>query len=375
MFKTIFSYAFRPFYAVASIYVTVIILLWYPLGYQGNLNYPSLLWHGHEMIYGFAGAVIVGFLLTAVSNWTNSKPTSGYPLLLLLVFWLLARICIYLPTSKMIVLSTIFDSCFYLFSAFFILKSLIRANNRANILVPIALLLFGASNILFSMSLLGMNNLSLLSIMQIGILGIVAFIGLIGSRVIPFFTSITLQKENQFSKPMTVIAFITPLFMMVLMSVNIAPILVFSLGVVVLINNLWQLYRWWDRKILQHPLIWVLHISFFLMAIGVLIMSYSYTFDITYLPFGTHIIAIGSIALIIQGMMSRTALGHTGRAMVLPKKMKYAFILIIISMIIRSIASFYPANALLLTFSSLSFAFAFLLYLYYYLPILLTPSR
>lgn len=375
MFKTIFSYAFRPFYAVASVYVMMIILLWYPFGYQGNIHYPSLFWHGHEMIYGFSGAVIVGFLLTAVSNWTNTKPTSGYPLLLLLIFWVLARVSVYLPFSKMVIISTIFDSLFYLLSAIFILKALIVSNNRANILVPIALLLFGGSNVLFTVSLLGKNTLSLLSVMQIGVLGVVAFIGLIGSRVIPFFTSITLQGSNQFSKPLTMIAFITPLLMMILISFNILPLLIFALGFIVLLNNLWQLYRWWNPQIFQHPLIWVLHISFFMMAIGVFILSYAYAFDLGLLPLATHIIAIGSIALIIQGMMSRTALGHTGRPMILPAGMKTAFILIIVSVVIRAIATSYPGNYWLLTTSSISFALAFIVFLYYYLPILLTASK
>lgn len=111
------------------------------------------------------------------------------------------------------------------------------------------------------------------------------------------------------------------------------------------------------------------------MAIGVFIMSYAYAFNLLYLPLGTHIIAIASIALIIQGMMSRTALGHTGRQMVLPKKMRIAFLLIIISAIIRAIASFYPGDYWLLTMSSISFAIAFMIFLFYYLPILIGPSR
>lgn len=375
MFKTIFSYAFRPFYLAASLYVIAIILLWYPFGYEGNQNYPSLFWHGHEMIYGFAGAVIVGFLLTAVSNWTNTPPTSGYPLLLLLVLWGLARVTVYLPLNQMVIVSMVFDSSFYLLSAFFIFRSLIQAKNRANLLVPIALLLFAGSNVLLTIALLGKITLSLLSIMQIGILGVVAFIGLIGSRVIPFFTSITLQKQNQFSKRYTMIAFITPLLMMLAMSFNLYPLLVFCLGAIFAINNLWQLYRWFDLNILAHPLLWVLHVSFLFMAIGVFIMSYAYAFNLLYLPLGTHIIAIASIALIIQGMMSRTALGHTGRQMVLPKKMRIAFLLIIISAIIRAIASFYPGDYWLLTMSSICFAIAFMIFLFYYLPILIGPSR
>ncbi|MHC5226533.1 NnrS family protein [Ignatzschineria sp. LJL83] len=375
LFQTIFSYGFRPFYATASLYVAFIILLWYPLGFQGNPNYPSFFWHGHEMIWGFTGAIIVGFLLTAVSNWTNTPPVNNYRLLLLFMFWLLARVFIYVPFKSSIYLSTLFDTLFYAFTALFITIALLKSKNYPNILVPFVLLLFGAINILFCLAMIGTIPVSLLTMMQLGLLGASAFIGLIGSRVIPFFTSITLQKPNQFSKPLTLLAFLLPVIMIILMLLPVPKILVLIVGIAVMLANGYQLYRWWNPRILKEPLLWSLHAGFFFTTIGIAVLGYAYSINLRYLSLSTHLIAIGGIGLITLGMMARTALGHTGRRMVLPKGMKFAFFSLLASVLIRIPATFIDNNLYLLISSAILFSLAFIIYLYRYLPILLTPSK
>lgn len=375
MFKIIFSYAFRPLYAAAALYVSLIILLWYPLGFQGNAHYPSFFWHGHEMIWGFTGAIIVGFLLTAVSNWTNTSPVRHYRLLLLLVCWGLARLFIYLPWSSSIYLSTFFDTMFYGLAACFMLIALIQSKNYPNILVPIILLIFGGINILFCLAMTGIIKTSLFTVMQLGLLGIAAFIGLIGSRVTPFFTSITLQQTNQFSKPLTMIAFLLPVLMIIVMVLNLPKMIVLILGIIVTMTNGYQLYRWWNRAILREPLLWILHLGFLFTTLGTLVLAYAYSIDFKYLSLSTHLIATGGIGALTLGMMSRTALGHTGRAMVLPRFMQIAFIFILISVAARIIAALSNNNVSLLIASAILFSSAFIIYLYCYLPILLTKSQ
>lgn len=375
MFNTIFSYAFRPLYALAALYVSLIILLWYPLGFQGNAHYPSFFWHGHEMIWGFTGAIIVGFLLTAVSNWTNTPPVRHYRLLLLVICWALARLFVYLPFNQSIYISTFFDTLFYGLAAIFMLIALIQSKNYPNILVPIVLLIFGGINVLFCLAITGTLKISLLTVMQLGLLGVAAFIGLIGSRVTPFFTSITLKQTNQFSKPFTMIAFLFPVLMIIVMALNLPKIIVLVLGIIVTITNCYQLYRWWNKAILQAPLLWILHIGFFFTTIGTLVLAYAYSIDLKYLSLSTHLIATGGIGSLTIGMMARTALGHTGRAMVLPRFMKTAFLLILASVVVRVIATLINHNIPLLITSALLFSGAFIIYLYCYLPILLTPSK
>lgn len=375
MFKNIFSYAFRPFYTAASLYVVAIILLWYPLGFQGNSHYPSFFWHGHEMIWGFTGAVIVGFLLTAVSNWTNTPPVRHYKLLLLLMCWVLARLFVYLPLSSAIYVSTAFDTLFYGLATLFMLMALIQSKNYPNILVPIVLLLFGGINILFCLAITGVLKVSLLTVMQLGLLGVAAFISLIGSRVTPFFTSITLKQTNQFSKPLTMIAFLFPVLMILVMVLNLPKIIVLILGIIVTLTNAYQLYRWWNKKLLHEPLLWILHIGFAFTTIGILVLAYAYSINLRYLSLSTHLIAIGGIGTLTLGMMSRTALGHTGRPMILPPFMKISFFIILISVVIRIIATIVNDNTALLIISAILFSCSFIIYLYCYLPILLTKSR
>ncbi|GAA5095924.1 NnrS family protein [Wohlfahrtiimonas larvae] len=375
MFKTIFSYAFRPLYTIAALYVVSIILLWYPLGFQGNAQYPSFFWHGHEMIWGFTGAIIVGFLLTAVSNWTNTPPVRHYKLLILVILWCLARLFIYLPFQQAIYLSTLFDTLFYGLAAVFMLISLIQSKNYPNILVPIILLVFASINILFCLAMTGTIKISLLTVMQLGLLGVSAFIGLIGSRVTPFFTSITLKQTNRFSKPLTMIAFLFPVLMIIVMVFHLPKMIVLILGIIVTTTNCYQLYRWWNIAIIKEPLLWILHIGFFFTTIGTLVLAYAYSVDLSYLSLSTHLIAIGGIGSLTLGMMSRTALGHTGRAMILPSFMQTAFILMIISVVLRIIATMTTHNTTLLIISAILFSISFIIYLYRYLPILLTPNQ
>lgn len=375
MFNTIFSYAFRPFYALAAIYVVGILLLWYPLGFQGNSAYPSFFWHGHEMIWGFTGAIIVGFLLTAISNWTNTPPVNHYRLLLLVLLWLIARIFVYIPSKQAIYFSTFFDTLFYFIAAGFMSVSLIKSKNYNNMLVPIVLIIFGTTNILFTLAITGAWKFSLLTVMQLGLLGVAAFIGLIGSRVIPFFTSITLQQQNKFSKPFTMIAFLVPVLMIILMIINVPKTIILILGIITAIANLYQICRWYSPKILKVPLLWSLYAGFLFTTLGILVLSYAYSTNMHYLSLSTHLISVGGIGIITLSMMSRTALGHTGRPMILPSLMNYAFIAILLSTIIRIIAAFANNNVYLLIASSILFSLAFIIYLYRYLPILLTPSK
>ncbi len=375
MFKVVFSYAFRPFYAAASIYVTLIVLLWYPLGFQGNANYPSLFWHGHEMIWGFAGAIIVGFLLTAVSNWTNTAPIKEYRLFFLFFLWLLARIFVYMPLSGGIYLSTLFDVLFYFSSALIILMLLIKNKNYNNIMVPFVLLVFGGVNVLFCLAITGFIHISILIVMQFGLLGVAVFIGLIGSRVIPFFTSITLKQDNKFSKSLTMVSFLVPIIIMIFMLFSLSKYLILFLGGVVVISNFYQMARWWDNQVLSHPLLWILYAGFFFTTIGVAVLSYAYSIDMGYLSLSTHLIAIGGIGSMTLGMMSRTTLGHTGRAMVLPSHMNIAFFLILMSVLVRVLSIFLSNNSYLLIVSALLFSCAFLIFLYRFLPMLLTPNQ
>ncbi|MBP6116580.1 MAG: NnrS family protein [Neisseriaceae bacterium] len=367
-----FSIAFRPFYTVAVLYGAVAILMWGPLGFLGSNELPSFLWHAHEMIWGYTGAVIVGFFLTAVATWTGQKPLQGAPLIGLLVLWLLARIAIYLPNGTLY--AGLFGSVFYLGATLALAKPIIASRNSRNFIAPLALGLFGLTHLWFHLSVFQKVSLPSLYALQTGLLMVAGIIGLIGMRIIPFFTSRALHTPTV-NNPKSVIlsALVIPMLMTLLMLAQFAPSVIAILGLVTMTINLIQLARWYQHGVATTPLLWILYVGYGATALGVGLLGVSYAYAPALLSSATHLIAVGGIGLLTLGMMARTALGHTGRAMVLPKPLLPAFWLMVAALIVRLLAGVWPEHTWLLSTSALCFALALLLYAYRYLPWLVSP--
>lgn len=367
-----FSIAFRPFYTVAVLYGALAILMWGPLGFLGSNELPSFLWHAHEMIWGYTGAVIVGFFLTAVATWTSQKPLRGLPLIGLLSLWLLARIAIYLPSGTL--WAGVFGTLFYFGATIALAKPIIASHNSRNFIAVAALGLFGLTHLWFHLSVFQKVSLPSLYALQTGLLMVAGIIGLIGMRIIPFFTSRALHTPAVNNpKPVMLSALVIPMLMTLLMLAQQAPTTVAGLGLITMVINLVQLVRWYQRGVAATPLLWILYAGYAATAIGVGLLGVSYAYAPALLSAATHLIAVGGIGLLTLGMMARTALGHTGRAMVLPKPLLPAFWLMVAALIIRLLASAWAEQTWLLSASALCFALALLLYAYRYLPWLVSP--
>lgn len=370
--KVFFSIAFRPFYSVAVLYGAMAILMWGPLGFLGSAELPSFLWHAHEMIWGYTGAVIVGFFLTAVATWTGQPPLQGKPLMLLLALWLLARIAIYLPNGTPY--AGLFGTLFYLGATLALALPIIRSRNHRNIIAAIALGLFGLTHLWFHLSVVQWVNLPSLYALQTGLLMVAGIIGLIGMRIIPFFTSRALRTPAaNTAKPIMLSALLMPMGMTLLMLTQQLPLLIATLGLATMLINLRQLARWYQAGVANTPLLWILYVGYAATALGVGLLGVSYAYAPALLSAATHLIAVGGIGLLTLGMMARTALGHTGRAMVLPKPLLPAFWLMMLSLALRLFATGWPEQPWLLSASATCFAVSLLLYAYRYLPWLFSP--
>lgn len=143
----IWAMAFRPFYLLAAIYGALAILLW-GFGYAGTASLPVQYWHAHEMIWGYTGAIVVAFLLTAVATWTGQPPVRGAFLMTLVALWLLARIAVYFDGG--VGVSAVVGTAFYALSAVGMGISVWKSRNSRNYVAVFALLLFGASHAVFS---------------------------------------------------------------------------------------------------------------------------------------------------------------------------------------------------------------------------------
>ncbi len=369
----VWAMAFRPFYLLAALLGALSILLW-GFGYQGTPDLPSFYWHAHEMIWGYAGAVVVGFLLTAVATWTGQPPTRGAALAALTALWLLARVAAFIPGGA--AASGVFGTLFFWYGAVCMALPVIRSRNSRNYIAVAALFVFGLTHAVFHLYLQPFQAAALLNGLLAGLVMVAGFIGLVGMRIIPFFTAKRLNAK-QVSSPMWVAlsALVLPMLMAVLMMLQTALPLAGLLGVAVGIINLVQVCRWWHKGAAGEPMLWVLFAGYGFTALGLLVTGVALWLP-AYLSLGAHLIGVGGVGLLTVGMMSRTALGHTGHPIYpAPKPMPLAFWLMILATLTRVLAVFVSGTAYThsIRCSAALFALSLLLFVWRYAAWLLTP--
>ncbi|MDO4907402.1 NnrS family protein [Neisseria sp.] len=369
----VWAMAFRPFYLLAALFGALSVLLW-GFGYQGTAALPSFFWHAHEMIWGYAGAVVVGFLLTAVATWTGQPPTRGAALAGLAACWLLARLAPYVPggTAAGGVLGTLF----FWYAAVCMAIPVIRSRNSRNYIAVAALFVFGLTHAVFHLYLQPFQAAFLRSGLMAGLMMVAGFIGLVGMRIMPFFTAKRLNIP-QVSSPAWVAwsALVLPMLSAVLTIFQTAPSAAALAALAAGIISLVQVFRWWHKQVLREPMLWVLFAGYLFTALGLAVAGIAQWLP-AYLSLGVHLIGVGGIGLLTLGMMARTALGHTGHPIYpAPAPMPLAFWLMAAAAVVRTLAAFAGSTAYThsIRLSAALFAVSLLLYAWLYIPWLVVP--
>ncbi|MFW2389417.1 MAG: NnrS family protein [Polyangiales bacterium] len=384
--SVLFSYAFRPLFLLATIFAIVAVPLWVAawLGYVPMplaLGSPSW-WHAHEMIFGFAGAGVGGFALTAVATWTKRPPVAGISLLVLSMFWLVARIFFALPSPNFLVPGMVADLGYGLLLLGLMSREVIAARSQRNYKVLLLLALLVASNGLFFLALarnVGSAMIALLSGMWVVLL----LVNLIGGRIIPGFTRNWLKRQmvNPQQKSLDLPAPFGRLDLIatwVLVAFALAHVLgapgrwTAVLGLLASVLMFVRLSRWQGIHGGSEPLVWVLHIGFSWLPLGVLLLTFA---QVGLLPrtAGIHALTSGAISTMIVAVASRAALGHTGRPLESHPLLTAAYVLITVAAICRVAATVGPAARVLLVASALSWTMGFLCFAWRYAPILTQP--
>ena len=377
----VFAMAFRPLYPLAAVYGAVSILLW-AFGWYSTAQLPSYFWHAHEMIWGYAGAIVVAFLLTAVATWTGQPPVRGAWLAGLVGLWLLARIAILLPEGTAV--SGVAGTAFFWLAAALMAAPVIRSRNGNNYIAVIALAAFGLSHAVFHLYLAQLSlfdGSALFNGLLAGLLMVSGFVGLIGTRIISFFTSRRLGTDQVANPKWTAFAaLLLPLLAAVLTMLQLLPAVAALLAVAAGALGLVQTIRWFEKGVLREPLLWILFAGYLFASLGLAVLGVSqWLKSYTLTSMGVHLIAVGGIGLLTLGMMVRTALGHTGRPLYpAPKPMTAAFVLMLAAAVLRAVsAALMAVNATAylhsMRLSAVLFALALLLYAYRYLPWLTKP--
>lgn len=307
---------FRPFFLFGSLAGAALIGLWISV-LSGIIHYTGffdpITWHAHEMIYGFSVAIIGGFILTAIQNWTGERGVHGTKLIALFVPWFLARIAIFLSSEPSLWI-TILDLFFYPWLCFLLVPFFIkdRELKMERVFFVFFLFLF-TGNLLIHLEALHLIRGYTRMGLWLGFFTVISVIVMIGGRVIPFFTESSIAKSQPKTyKPIEILA---PLSVwIVFISQSFSPWS--KLNAVIAIGAAgihWiRLWGWSIRRVRRVPLVWVLHLGYFWIGLGFLFFGLS-SLEILIPTLAVHTWTVGGIGIIILGMISRVSLGHTGR--------------------------------------------------------------
>lgn len=371
--KATLSMAFRPFYLLATMQAAIFIFIWV-FGFDGTAALPGMLWHAHEMIWGYAGAVIVGFLLTAVATWTGQPPIRGLLLAMLVAVWILARVVLLaVPDSNLP--GGMLSALFFIIAAILMAIPVIRTRNKRNYIVPVLLLGMAGANLVFHFAVNRMLNLDPRHMLHVGLLLVATVIFFMGMRVISFFTSRALQTPQVPNGPLvTFVAVGATLCLAIAVALGAPAALSAVLGIAAGSINLIQLLRWWQKGVTSNPLLWVLYGGYACAAAGVGLYGLSVAFWPQAMSAALHSIAVGGVGLLTVGMMVRTALGHTGRPLSLPPLMASAFWLILGATVLRFFAAWpSPLASWAVIASGVCFSAGMALFVFRFGPWLLKP--
>ncbi len=372
---------FRPFFIGAALFAVLSMLLWvliYPLQLLPPLNeLAPITWHAHEMVYGYSMAVIAGFLLAAVKNWTGLQTPRGAVLLLVFLIWALARLLPLVGNWIPLALTAAFDLLFMALLIPAVAMPIIRAKSQRNLVVIIILVAMLAGNSLFYLGVYGVISDGVRLGLYLGFYVIIGLVLMMGRRVIPFFTergvgyTVTLTNYPWLDKavPFLVVAFIAAELVSPenLLTTLVAAVLMVLLGL--------RLAGWYTKGIWRKPLLWVLHVAYGLIVVGFGLKVAAALFGIS--PFlAVHAFALGGIGLMTLGMMARVSLGHTGRNVFAPPRaVQWMFLLLCGAAVSRVfLPLLVPAYySLWVGLSQLCWILSFALFALFYIPMLVSP--
>lgn len=373
--RALFRLGFRPFYLLAALFAALAVPLWIAQ-FTGVLSppasYSAMLWHAHEMTFGFALAVIVGFLLTAVRAWTGLPTPTGWRLAGLCAVWLAARYFNYAgPTGAAMVL----DAAFIVLAMVVIGTVLLRARNRRNLFVLAVLTAFLVANTAFHLALAGRIEASPLEAARFFVFVIVLLTCVIGGRVIPTFTANALRGVRQWRDPRldalslaaTALAFVLLLFRAPAGIAVSACLLAAGLQAI-------RLGGWNPWATRTTPLLWVLHAAYAWIPLGMLLLAAGAA-GLVAPSAGLHALTLGAIGGLIIGMITRTALGHTARPLKAGAIETTAYVLVQVAVLLRLAPMLVPSLPYVTwtVAAAVAWSLAFAVYLVKYAPLLSSP--
>ncbi|WP_060493122.1 NnrS family protein [Pseudomonas sp. NBRC 111140] len=375
--QAVWGLGFRPFFLGGSLFALVALLLW--VGVLTGALAPAppggmLAWHRHEMLYGFAAAVIAGFLLTAVQNWSGIPGLSGRALQGVFLLWLLGRASWFLPLPGGLLV--LIEGSFLPLVALSLARPIVQRRLRNNYPIVGLVMLIAACQWLTLAGWLRQDELWQRRGVFAGLWLVAAMMTVLGGRVIPFFTRRGLGNMSAaparpwLDRACLVFSVAVPLaFVSGLADTPRASLAVLFFALFTLHSA--RLLLWHDRGLWHVPLLWSLHLAYAWIALACLGMALWHAGVELNPSLVTHALTVGAMTGLILAMMARVSLGHTGRPLQVPTSMAWAFALMQLATLARVVLPLF--SSLGVSLSALCWCLALLLFLRHYLPILLQP--
>jgi uncharacterized protein involved in response to NO len=356
--------------------------LWFGL-MTGRLDfaasYGPVAWHAHEFLFGYVAAIVGGFLLTAIPNWTGRLPVHGGALLALFVLWAAGRVALIAVDMIGPLAAATVDSLFLSALAAVVLREIIAGRNLRNVKVAALLTLLAATNVLFHVEVVtsGMANYA----MRTGIAVIVSLIMLIGGRITPSFTHNWLVRQGSERLPAPSGRFDTAAFVMggaalfLWVAMPETPITGTALVIAGLIQAV-RLSRWAGTSAWREPLVLVLHIGFGFVPLGFVLVGSSVLWPATVLASAAlHAWTAGAMGLMTLAVMTRASLGHTGRALTATPGTQAIYVAATLAALSRIVAPFVgDLSFAMLVLGAAAWTAAFAAFVFLYGPMLLQPK-
>ncbi len=378
----LFDYGFRSQFFLAGMAAVLLVPMWalsFVAGTPLGTGWPPTLWHAHEMLYGFIACAIAGFMLTAVPSWTGQKGFAGRPLMVLAAVWMVARILIATSTAWPPILPALVDLAFLPLLAVLVMIPLLRSRNRNTPLLAV-LGAFWLTDVAFYVGLLRHDTPLALKAVTVGIDITLLLLTVIGGRIVPAFTTSALRAQGLDTNLQSRTA-LTLLSILAMVSVIVGDIFWpnsriagWIAGLAAVLQTL-RLAQWRTLLTLRQPLVWILHIAYAWLPVGLALKAAALLGGYAIAAFWLHALTIGALTTMIVAVMTRASLGHTGRPLQVHSLTTLAYALLIGAALIRVFGLLLPGMnyRMAIAVAAILWTASFLLFIGIYSPILWGP--
>lgn len=389
----ILAFPFRPFFllgALSAIFMVVFWLTYLVAGIPLPLGWSPVHWHSHEMLFGFTTTAIAGFILTAMCNWTGAPPLRGWALLALALLWLAGRIVMWSASWLPAGIVASVDMLFLPVLAIYVLRVLMQHGNKRNLVLVAILTLLGLANFMMHIGFVTGQTLWL-NLGELTALNLITLLMVvIGGRIIPAFTgnwlrqhggqpeavktSVVLDRAALLVTALLIpIAFVSPSSISSASINSITATLTGSIALLAAALNGIRLWRWSGWRAAREPLLWILHIGYGWIVLALVFRGLA-AFGLLAPSVWQHALGVGGLATLILGVMTRVALGHTGRPLSLPRFAIFIYYAITLAAISRVLTALELLNYRFgIMLSATSWTLAFCAFAIIYWPILSRP--